>query len=99
MTKKLIKTDSTDSNEPILICRHLLEGADLFQVYRLPQESHKWQLICEGTHEKTDMIEISIAKSCELFPDFCELLDVPTDMMVMFQKGENSGKWYDFHFK
>ncbi|SCW84383.1 hypothetical protein SAMN04487970_106524 [Paenibacillus tianmuensis] len=83
---------------PVLICQHLLDGADLFRVYHLPNEECNWQMICMDNHEKSDMVVTTLAKAYELYPEIGELLDVPDDMTVMFQKGKNSGKWYDFHF-
>jgi hypothetical protein len=92
----------TIKEERILICKHLLNDANLFQVYHnfsfSPEIVSKWLITCNGQHcIDEDFVEIKMAEACERFPEINELLDIPDDMEVMFQKGNNSGKWYDFH--
>lgn len=93
------KSTKKNGNEPILVCQHLLNNAGLFQVYHLPNETYKWQMVCMGEHDRSHMTEITLAEACELFPEIEQLLDTPDDMEIMFQKGINSGRWYDFHFE
>jgi hypothetical protein len=81
----------------ILICSHLMKGADLHWVHHLPGEQFQWNLMCVEEHTLSDMVETTLLEAHNLFPEIGELADVPEDMHVSFKKGKNSGRWYDFH--
>ena len=83
----------------VLCCRHLLEEAGLFRVYHLATQSPVWRFTCREEHMEDDLVESTLGEMLRRFPETGELADIPGTLNVMFQRGVNSGKWYDFHFQ
>ncbi|WP_148212496.1 hypothetical protein [Hahella chejuensis] len=86
-----------NADEGVLVCCHLMDGAELHWVHHLPEEQCVWAFMCAKEHERSDMVQKTLEEACRLFPEIGELADVPHDMDVSFKKGKNSGKWYDFY--
>ena len=82
---------------PALVSSHLLNGDDLHWVHHVPGEDYIWQLMPVSEQTREDMIETTLMKAYQQFPEIGELADTPPNMNVSFKKGKNSGKWYDFH--
>ncbi len=81
----------------VSICRHLVNESSLHWVHHLPAEPCVWNLMCTDEHQRSDIVQITLAEAYRLFPEIKELADVPQNMEVSFKKGKTSGKWYDFH--
>ncbi|OUS00608.1 hypothetical protein A9Q81_10275 [Gammaproteobacteria bacterium 42_54_T18] len=81
----------------VSVCLHLMGGSSLHWVHHLPEESCVWNFMCIDEHQRSDMVEITLARASQLFPEIKELAEVPQSMDVSFKKGKTSGKWYDFH--
>lgn len=82
---------------PVLLCRHLLEGAPLFRVYHLPGEDPKWHLLCrESEHFLAEGVRSTLGETLRRFPEIAELAGIPADQRLMLQRGQVSGHWIDF---
>lgn len=78
---------------------NLLENKELSQVYYLPSQDIKWYLLSNDPagYNIDEYTIVSVEDILEQFPEFQELYDLDIgDKQVMFKKGINSNKWYDF---
>lgn len=83
-------------NQPVLVSKSLLEGGGLFQAYYFQNVEIPWRLTCQGDDGNTEFATVTMEKALSLFPEIGELINLKMERSVMFQKGKNSGKWYDF---
>lgn len=88
-----------DENIQVKIDPNLLQNKELCQVYYLPDLDIKWYLLSKepAGYNIDEFTIISAEDVLKQFPEFQELFDLDIgDKQVMFRKGVNSNKWYDF---
>lgn len=78
---------------------NLLKNKELSQVYYLPDQDIKWYLLSNDPagYNIDEYTIVSVEDVLVQFPEFQELYDLDIgNKQVMFKKGINSNKWYDF---
>lgn len=88
-----------DINKQVKVDPNLLRNNELSQVYYLPSQDIKWYLLSNDPagYNIDEYTIVSVEDVLEQFPEFQELYDLDIgNKQVMFKKGINSNKWYDF---
>ncbi len=77
----------------------LTDGEPLCRAIFATEFKNSW--VIQSAAPKTGNVDeyerLGKEKVLQMFPELKELFDLPLGETIIFMKGKNSGKWYDFH--